>query len=535
MTCPVIEHETNKPCGQPVHRDAMCRRHYWRAQHDWSPERLGAPYNAFRDPKPTRTCPIIEDTTAAECGDDAVASGLCGRHYARRYNGWADEHMGLPRGSERPRVRPQCPIVMHETAEPCGRKLKAAGLCQLHWRRVRAGWPEDRLGEPMTGTARCGARTNSGPCKTHVSTYGDRCTSHPVLTFEAVPKVVAFARRSFEPTTDPAEVLREAKELTEAYRNAPETASGHTYQWKWFTQWCERAGVAATVPVPFETVALYLASMTNPAELDPQRGRSTPFALSTTRSARATIRNVHIEANLESPTDDPRMVALWNGVKRTLATVPVATAPAITREILTDAVDAGDDDDPLWIRDRAFMLAAWHRGLGYADWSVLRWGDGSDLTATEQYDLRRTPPGWDIAIRPRNVGAGAAPRLVTLRPSKDPRLCAVRALDAWSEIAEPVPGAIAFASMRGPFPLARQAASNRIKRALELASIPDAHRYSNESLVEGFNHAAIAAGAEADDLTPITGRSLATTDKRVNAARAHEKSRALANKMQSRR
>lgn len=530
MTCSVILHETATRCPEDVHACGLCSWHDQRRRAGWPEHRMGAPRNARKDASPITECTVVEHDTATSCGDPVRRHDMCGRHNARFIRGWSADEMGLAFGVRRYRWRKTCHVVLHLTGEPCGDDIASRGLCQLHRRRVDQGWAPERLGQPPSGSARCGTRTDAGPCRSFVASFGHRCSAHPDIDLGPKAAKVPFAPRPLPVVEDRAAVIAAADEQTAEFRNAAETARIHTHQWRWFTEWAGRAGIDCSVPVPFETVACYLAAMTDPGELDPGRGRPDPYRLDTIAKAKSAIREAHLTADVDSPTDDQRMRALWRGIRRTVGHQGGRHTPAITPEIMAAIIDAGDRTNPEFVRDAAAWLLAWHRALDHCAWSPLRWGD----------HLNRADDRWNIHIDARNAGPDVPGRDLTVVAAKDPRLCAVRALDALYALSRPEPGDLAFPSTHRPVPIASTTASQRLKKAIAAAGIPEADSYSPRSLVEGFYATAIAAAgattADGDDIAYkihlTTGLTLVTTTKRVAAATGHQASRARDRKIQ---
>jgi hypothetical protein len=268
-------------------------------------------------------------------------------------------------------------------------------------------------------------------------------------------------------------------------------------------------------------MALYLTTLTDPAVLDPERGRDAPFKTSSISKVRSAFRTRHLEADLPSPTDDPQMVPLWKGIRQGRGTT--STTPALLAADMEQLLDLGGTDGPLWHRDQALFLTSWHRGLEPADWKPLRW----------DIDVVRTDAGYTLCIAARNVGDGVPPRELPLRPARNPLLCPVAALDEWRRIQSPPPNGLVFASTgaSNAVPLGTAPASRRLKDAAKRAGLPDPEAYSLSSLTEGFYATAIDAGATEVALHNATGISLRSARKRIDARKAHatasENARAL--------
>jgi hypothetical protein len=348
-----------------------------------------------------------------------------------------------------------------------------------------------------------------------------RCADHSTSIAASAGRPAAFARRSFEPVEDPDACRDDALRLIEQYRGSADSAYRNNRLWIAFEGWAHRRGLPSTVPVPFHVMALYLTTLTDPAVLDPERGRDAPFKMSSISKVRSAFRTRHLEADLPSPTDDPHMVPLWKGIRQGRGTT--STTPALLVADMVQLLEAGGTDGPLWHRDRALFLTSWHRALEPADWKPLRWDT----------DVVRSDAGYTVCIAARNVGDGVPPLQLPLRPAFNPVLCPVAALDEWRRIQNPPPHGLVFASTgaSNAVPLGTAPASRRLKDAAGRAGLRNPEAYSLSSLTEGFYATAIDTGATEVALHNATGISLRSARKRIDDRNAHatasENARAL--------
>lgn len=181
---------------------------------------------------------------------------------------------------------------------------------------------------------------------------------------------------------------------------------------------------------------------------------------------------------------------------------------AMTDEAFTRCLQRCDPETSRWIRDRAFILLAWHACLDHHLWSELRW----------DVDLTRSDDHWRVTV-PDGPGRTAT---LTVTPANDPSLCAVGALDEWRHLANPRPGELVFPTSFGRrvVPLGTQAASKRLKAAFDRAGV-DGTRYATKSLAYGFVVTAVTAGANAHQIAGKARISPRSAQRHLATVAAH--------------
>jgi hypothetical protein len=166
--------------------------------------------------------------------------------------------------------------------------------------------------------------------------------------------------------TRAAELAREEK--------AAATRRAYGSDFRIFQAWCRGRGVTA-LPATAEAVAAFLAHDVETGTRPSTLGRRV-----------AAIRYAHKLAGYPAPTDDERVKATMQGIRRSFGTAPRKKAPATAERIVAMALGAGDDLKGL--RDRALLL------LGFA--GAFR---RSELVALNCEDIEECETGLRITIR----------------------------------------------------------------------------------------------------------------------------------------
>lgn len=130
----------------------LCLIHRLRELDGYDPTEMGMPFGMERSEYRRLHKPCCKSVTddGVSCPEPSHVRGWCRGHYMRVCNGWSDEDLKLPLGVRRPRpTKPPrlCQELMH-TRERCERP--SIGLiCSTHRGRRAAGWPPERMGEPI--------------------------------------------------------------------------------------------------------------------------------------------------------------------------------------------------------------------------------------------------------------------------------------------------------------------------------------------------------------------------------------------------
>lgn len=161
-----------------------------------------------------------------------------------------------------------------------------------------------------------------------------------------------------------------------AAARAPNTLKAYRSDWAEFEAWCAHAGLVPLPATP-ETLARYLVELAEVART------------STVGRRISSIAQAHRVAGLASPSDDPRLRAVWAGIRRVHGTAPDQAAP-LTVSLLRMVIDKL----PRGLggtRDRALLL------VGFA--GALR---RSELVASTSRTSARSPrASWSPSGAPR--------------------------------------------------------------------------------------------------------------------------------------
>ena len=294
-------------------------------------------------------------------------------------------------------------------------------------------------------------------------------------------------------TLDPAGELSESlrAELTEltqaatAYAAAAQaTATTRAYEsdWAQFTAWCQRYSLQALPAAP-ATCGLFLTSLAH-------RG----LKVSTVRRRAASIARTHRLAGHTSPTWDPAVLNLLEGIARTHGVVPNKKV-ALLRDALLDIVDRIDISSVAGLRDRALLLLGFAVGLRR-----------SELVALTVKDLTPSPDGVTIRLgQSKTDQQGAGYDLLVLY-AEPPRPCPVRALRAWLDHAEITTGEIFRRVTRSgavSSPLSGQSVALILKKRVQAAGL-DPRNFAGHSLRAGYATQAARDGHHATQIADVT-------------------------------
>ena len=266
-----------------------------------------------------------------------------------------------------------------------------------------------------------------------------------------------------------------AERATAFARNSrsPVTIRAYARSWRTFELWC-LAYDRASLPATPETVALWitdLAATQRPA---------------TIRRHLAAVSVRHRAAGYPSPTRDLTVADTVEGITRTLGAAPTQKAP----------LRAGDVADLVDRLDRSTLIGA-------RDWALLAVGFAgafrrSELVALTVDQLVEENAGdwlraWVASSKTDQRGEGEP---VYLPWARDERLCPVRALRRWLDLAGVTTGpalrSVSKGGQVGPS-LADRSVCRVVQRTAKAAGLnPD--RYGGHSLRAGFVTTATEAG-----------------------------------------
>ena len=288
---------------------------------------------------------------------------------------------------------------------------------------------------------------------------------------------------------------------------AANTLRGYHSDWAEFTGWCAEHG-HDPLPAPAVAIAGYLTVLA---------GHGAKVGTMSRRLS--AIRFAHRLRDLPDPTENARVIAVWEGIRRTHASRPEQATPLMPPQ-LWDVIDAcpttrtfktsGRPDEPhlTGLRDRALLL------VGFV--AALR---RSELVALDVTDLVAHPNGLVIQLaRSKTNQRGDTDEIVVLPRGTNPRRCPVTTLNAWTEAADMTEGPLFRPVSKGNRALERRltaAAVNDIVQAAVLRAglVADGENggYSAHSLRAGFVTYAHTRGASDRAIAHQTRhRSLAT-------------------------
>lgn len=282
---------------------------------------------------------------------------------------------------------------------------------------------------------------------------------------------------------------------------AANTVRGYRADWTDFTTWCDTAG-HQPLPADPATLTGYLTHLA---------GRGLKVGTLSRRMSAITF--AHAVHDVADPTTNARVLAVWEGIRRTHTTPPVQAIP-LTPPLLHDVLDAcpttrtwatrDPEPDLAGLRDRALLL------VGFV--TALR---RSELTALDVAHLAEHPRGLVLSIaRSKTNQTGAQPELVVIPHGTHPQRCPVIALRAWLDAAAITDGPVFRPVSKGNRPLGRrlhpESVNTLVRNAIQRSGT-DASGYSAHSLRAGFvTHAHLRGATDRAIAHQTRHRSLAT-------------------------
>jgi integrase len=251
---------------------------------------------------------------------------------------------------------------------------------------------------------------------------------------------------------------------------AANTVRGYRSDW---ADWCTWAAAEGVSPLPAASgdVARYLVTLAAAGANVRTLGRRI-----------SSIASAHRLAGHASPTDDPRVQLVWEGIRREHRS-PVDQAPPLMPPVLWDVLD-GLPTGAAGERDAALLLVGFIGALRR-----------SELAAARIEDLVSDDRGLVLEIPASKTDQRGAGQLVVLPRSGRPARCPVTALHRWIAAAGADAGPIFRPVHRTgavqPRAMSEAAINRAIQRACDHALGPnhgfvDGRRYSAHSLRAGF-------------------------------------------------
>ena len=284
---------------------------------------------------------------------------------------------------------------------------------------------------------------------------------------------------------------------------APNTLRGYRSDWREFSAWCAEHG-AQPLPAAASTITRYLSELA-------RRGAK----VGTMSRRLSAIKFAHQLDNAPDPTRNARVLAVWEGIRRTHGAPPEQAAPLMPPDLF-DVVDAcpvtkawraaGRDPEAnlAGARDRALLL------VGFV--GALR---RSELAALTVDRVAEHPNGLVLTLpRSKTNQTGEHVELVVLPRAGNPARCPVTALTTWLQAAGitagPVFRSVGKNNKPGTRPLHPESVNDLIQQAITRAGL-DPAAYSAHSLRAGFVTYAHLRGASDRAIAHQTRhRSLAT-------------------------
>ena len=282
---------------------------------------------------------------------------------------------------------------------------------------------------------------------------------------------------------------------------AANTVRGYRADWTDFTAWCHTAG-HAPLPTDPATLTGYLTHLA-------ARG----LKVGTISRRLSAITFAHTVHDLPDPTANARVLAVWEGIRRTHTTPPAQALPLMP-PLLHDVLDAcpttrtshnrDPEPDLAGVRDRALLL------VGFV--TALR---RSELAALDVAHLAEHPRGLVLSIaRSKTNQTGGQPELVVVPQGANPQRCPVAALRTWLDAAAITDGPVFRAVSKGNRALDRRLHPESVNALVRNAihrSGTDARGYSAHSLRAGFvTHAHLRGATDRAIAHQTRHRSLAT-------------------------
>lgn len=272
---------------------------------------------------------------------------------------------------------------------------------------------------------------------------------------------------------------------------AANTLRGYRSDWREFSSWCTEHDYE---PMPATAAAIsgYLTVLA---------GHGAKVGTMSRRLS--AIRFAHRLRDLPDPTENARVVAVWEGIRRTHTTRPTQATPLMPPQ-LWDVLDAcpttktwkarnrPDEPSLAGLRDRALIL------VGFV--AALR---RSELVALDATDLVEHPNGLVIELaRSKTNQRGDIDEIVVLPRGTLPRRCPVTAVQAWLNAASITDGPLFRAVSKGNRALDRRLSAVAVNKIIQTAVVRgglvndgEDGGYSAHSLRAGFVTYAHSRGA----------------------------------------
>lgn len=272
-------------------------------------------------------------------------------------------------------------------------------------------------------------------------------------------------------------VTADEARYVQAARSA-NTLRGYRSDWREWSAWADQHQVPACPARPGD-ISIYLTYLAGHGA-----------KVGTMARRLSAIRFAHRLRDLPDPTDHARVVAVWEGIRRTHGAPPLQAAPLMPLELF-DVLTACPttktwktpgrlaEPDLAGLRDRVLVL------VGFV--AALR---RSELVAIDTDDLTEHPNGLVLSIkRSKTNQTGGRPELVVLPRSGNPTRCPVTTIHNWLDHLGNGTGPLLRPVTKGNRPLTRrlhpESANQLVQQAVARAGI-EPGAYSAHSLRAGF-------------------------------------------------
>ncbi len=295
---------------------------------------------------------------------------------------------------------------------------------------------------------------------------------------------------------------------------APNTLRGYRSDWAEFRTWCGGGGVDP-LPAAASTITGYLSML---AEAGAKVG---------TMSRRlSAIKFAHRAADHPDPTDNARVITVWEGIRRLHSAPPEQAAPLMPPELwdvleLCPTVKTWKtrgrpaEPDLAGIRDRALLLTGFVGALRR-----------SELSALDVTDVAEHPSGLVLTLpRSKTNQRGDRSELVVLPRGTKTGRCPVTLLKEWTEQAQIFDGPLFRPVSKGNRPLPRRLSEGAVNTLIQQAITRSGLEgdFSAHSLRAGFVTYAHLRGASDRAIAHQTRhRSLATVGTYIRIHTAWE-------------
>lgn len=322
------------------------------------------------------------------------------------------------------------------------------------------------------------------------------------------------------PSNDPVELVADEPLSTEeagyvAAARAANTLRGYRSDWREWTAWASAEGYGA-LPADPVAISRYLTFLA-----------SHGARVGTMARRLSALRFAHRVRDLPDPTEHARVMAVWEGIRRTHGRPPEQATPLMPPElwdVLAGCPTVRNWKDPrrapephlAGLRDKTLLL------VGFV--AALRRGE---IVALDVEDVVEHPNGLVLSIpRSKTNQLGDQPELVVLPRGSTAERCPVRALGEWLAAAGHDDGPLFRPVSKGNRALSRRlndaSVNALVQGAIGRAGL-DPSSYSAHSLRAGFvTHAHLRGASDRAIAHQTRHRSLATIGTYVRVHEAWE-------------